>query len=189
MAKDSASINLLKNDKNGIVERTINWALTVGRVLIIVTELIALGAFLYRFGLDQQLVDLRSKIKQEQTIVALQKQNEDTYRNLQDRLSVVSLADASMQKNSKIIKDVLGFTPVGMSFTNFTFTSDLLRIQANVNSVDALSSFVTSLKKYPEVSDVSLDKIENKTSNAAITVSITANLKKQQGGLNEASNN
>jgi hypothetical protein len=189
MAKTFTSINLLKNSKNGFFEKALNWALTIGRILIITTELIALLAFLYRFGLDQQLIDLHTKIKQEQQIVQLQKQNEDTYRNLQDRLAIASLASAATEKNIKIIKDVIGFAPVGMTFTNFTFASNSLIIQANLNSVAALSMFIASLKSYPQVENVSLEKIENKTANAAITVTISVNLNQQQGGLNEVSSN
>lgn len=189
MAKTFTSINLLKNSKNGFLEKAMNWALTVGRILIITTELIALTAFLYRFGLDQQLIDLHSKIKQEQQIVQLQQQNEDTYRNLQDRLKVASLSSFETTKNIKIIKDVIGFAPVGMTFTNFTFSGDNLAIQANVNSVNALSVFISSLRSYSQTDSVSLEKIENKTANASITVSISVDLKKQQGGLNEVSGN
>jgi len=189
MAKTFTSINLLKNNKNGFFERAINWALTVGRVLIIATELIALLAFLYRFGLDQQLIDLHTKIKQEQQIVALQKQNEEVYRNLQDRLAIASLSTSETQQNIKIIKDVIGFAPVGMTFTNFSFSQDAFSVQANVNSVTALSIFISSLKKYPEVKSVSLDKIENKTASATISVSISIILNKQKGGLIETSSN
>lgn len=189
MAKTFTSINLLKNNKNGFFEKALNWALTIGRILIITTELIALLAFLYRFGLDQQLIDLHTKIKQEQQIVQFQKQNEDTYRNLQERLAIASSSTSVARKNIKIIKDIIGFAPVGMTFTNFTFLGDTLRIEANVNSATPLSIFIASLRGYSQVSSISLDKIENKTSAAAITVSISVNLKKQQGGLNEISNN
>ena len=97
MAKNSASINLLRNNKKDTIEHIINWAVTIGRILVVVVELAALAAFLYRFTLDNQLQDLHSKIKQEQTIIELQKKNEDTYRNLQNRLSLIS----SFTKNGK----------------------------------------------------------------------------------------
>src|ERR1035437_3785993 len=99
MAKNSASINLLRNDKKETVEHIINWAVTIGRILIVVVELAALAAFLYRFTLDSQLQDLHSKIKQEQTILEVQKKNEDTYRNLQDRLSLISSFSKNGEKN------------------------------------------------------------------------------------------
>ena len=70
-----------------MANQIVNWALTIGRVLIIIVEIIALSAFIYRFILDNELRDINSKIKQEQEILSTQAQKEATYRNLQDRLS------------------------------------------------------------------------------------------------------
>lgn len=188
MAKKSASINLLKNDRNETLSQIINWALTIGRVLVIVVELVALTAFLYRFSLDNQLSDLHTRIKQQQAIVASQKKNEDTYRNLQERLTITSnLADTG-EKNVKVFKDIMGFVPNGMTFNSVSLFENGIRIEANVNSVIPLSSFINSLKSYPEADTVSIDKIENKTSSAVITVSISVTLK-QQGGQNANSRN
>lgn len=188
MAKKPASINLLKNDRNEMLNQVINWALTIGRVLVIVVELVALTAFLYRFSLDNQLQDLHTKIKQQQAIVSFQKENEDTYRNLQDRLSIASNFAGAGEKNVKIFKDIIGFAPNGMTFNNVSLFENGIKIEANVNSVIPLSAFINSLKAYPEADTVSINKIENKTSSAIITVSISVTLK-SQGGQNANSKN
>jgi hypothetical protein len=177
MAKNSASINLLRNDKKETVEHVINWAVTIGRILIIVVELAALAAFLYRFTLDNQLQDLHSKIKQEQTIIEFQKKNEDTYRNLQDRLSLISSFSKNGEKNLTAFENILSFAPSGMTFTTVSFSPIGMQIQASVESVSSLSTFIGKLRSYPSIATVSLDKIENKTSNAAIVVGISTTFK------------
>lgn len=188
MAKNSASINLLRNDRKETFEHIINWAVTIGRILVVVVELAALAAFLYRFTLDNQLQDLHSKIKQEQTIIEFQKKNEDTYRNLQDRLSLISSFSKNGEENLKTVKDILSFAPSGMTFTSVSFSSNRMQIEANVESVIPLSSFINKLRSYPSINTVSLDKIENKTSNAVITVGISTTFK-EQGGINAIPNN
>ncbi len=177
MAKTSASINLLKTNKNEGLSQIVNWALTIGRVLIITVELIALSAFLYRFVLDNELQKLQTKIKEEQAIVSSQKTNEDAYRNLQDRLAVISSFSKSGSQNTKIFKDIISFAPIGMTFTNVTLSQETVHIEANVNSVIPLSVFIGKLKAYPSIDTISIDKIENKTANAVITVGITTTLK------------
>jgi hypothetical protein len=188
MAKNSASINLLRNDKKETLEHIMNWAVTIGRILVVVVELAALAAFLYRFTLDNQLQDLHSKIKQEQAIVELQKDNENTYRNLQDRLSIISTFTKNGGKDLKTLKDILSFAPNGMTFTTVTFAPNKMTIEANVTSVISLSSFIGKLRSYSPIATVSLDKIENKTSSSMITVGISTTFK-QQGGANAISNN
>jgi len=188
MAKDSTSINLLQNDRKETVEQAINWTLTIGRVLIVVVELAALAAFIYRFALDSQLENLHTTIKQEQAIVAFQKKNEDTYRDLQERLSVASSYSKSAENSVKIFKDILSFAPNDMKFTTIVFSSEGARVEANVNSVIPLSVFISKLKAYPLIDTISLDKIENKTSSAVISVGISTTFK-EQGGTNANSNN
>lgn len=176
MQKTLPSINLLKR-KTNLIDRFITWALTVGRLLVILTEIVALSAFIYRFSLDRQLIDLHSKITQEQAIVNYLKDNEEKYRNLQDRLATAANYSTLGINRLKIFNDIVGFTPTGMSFNNLSLYENRIRIDANVDSVSSLSIFVNSLKNYPAIDTVSIDKIENKPSSAVITISITALLK------------
>jgi len=177
MPKKSGSINLLATKQKSFFERFINWALTIGRLVVIVTELIALGAFLYRFSLDQQLIDLHSKIKQEQAIVSYLKDSEATYRNLQDRLSVASQFASYGAARVKVFNDIVGFAPAGISFSEFSLNSNRVHIVADVLSVDALSSFVNSIKSYYLTDQLIIEKIENKPASGTIGVTITAVLK------------
>jgi hypothetical protein len=175
MAK--ASINLIKDQKGDLVERIINWSLTIGRALVIVTELIAFIAFLWRFGLDQQLVDLHTQIKQKEAIVSAFKKNEDEYRNLQDRLDIASSYSIIVDKRVAAFEDILGFPSEGVTINKIGLNQDAVVIEINVNSVSSLSDFVNTLKADSRVESVSIDKIETKTSSAVIVVGITITLK------------
>jgi Tfp pilus assembly protein PilN len=186
MAKFSASINLLEN-KSKTLDLIVSWALTIGRALVIIVELVALGAFLYRFSLDNQLQALQAKIKQEQAIVAYQKDSESKYRNLQDRLALISSVSKDSASNLKIFKDIIALAPSGFTFKIFDLSTGRIQLAGNANSVVILSNFIDKLKTYPLVDSVSLDKIQNDTANANITVGITATFK-GQGGINALPN-
>jgi Tfp pilus assembly protein PilN len=186
MAKFSASINLLEN-KDKTLDLIITWALTIGRALVIIVEVVALGAFLYRFSLDNQLQTQQAKIKQEQAIVAYQKASESKYRDLQTRLALVSTVSKGSTQDLKAFQDIIALAPNGFSFTLFNLTDNKIQLQANATSVVALSSFIDKLKAYPNIESVSLDKIQNDTANATITIGITAALK-GQGGINAIAN-
>ncbi|HZJ18631.1 MAG TPA: hypothetical protein VFD45_03380 [Patescibacteria group bacterium] len=181
MPKKIPSVNLVKPRHADFFANFINWALTIGRLVVIVTELIALSAFLYRFSLDRQLIDLHSKIKQEQTIVNYLKKEEDTYRNLQERLTAATTFSEISQDRVKLFNDVLLFTPQGLSFSEFTLNNDRLKIAADVESVSSLSNFVEELKKYPKIASISIDKIENRPAIGLIKVTISALIKEKKG--------
>lgn len=179
MSNKPASINLLKNKQVSFFDKFINWALTIGRLVVILTELIALSAFLYRFSLDRRLIDLHAKIKQEQAVVNNLKNNEDRYRNLQERLELASNFSKLGVRKVKIIQDILNLAQKGVAFNNLVIYTNRISINANVQSTSALSVFTESLKNYPSISSVSLDSIETKPS-SNLTVSITAILKKDK---------
>ncbi|MBI2621136.1 MAG: PilN domain-containing protein [Candidatus Levybacteria bacterium] len=171
-----ASINLIKSRTN-ILDDILKWALTVGRLLVILTELVAFSAFIYRFTLDRTLIDLHDKINQEQAIVASLKDREDVYRNLQGRIDDASRITEVGQRNVKILNDIAKLTPPEITFTSFMIEKNLVTIEANIASLSSLTNFLTLLREYPEISSVSLDRIENQALTNSISVLITLNLK------------
>jgi Tfp pilus assembly protein PilN len=180
--QSSASINLLKGRVNWL-DQALKWALSVGRLLIIIVEFLAFGTFVLRFSLDRTLIDLGDKIKQEQAIVASLKDREETYRNLQERLMVASTVSDQADTNVKIVQDVFDMTPPEIKYDNFLIQGGRITIQAKVHSTPALSSFLSSLRNYENISSVSVDSIGNKTSDGALTVGITALLKNTKSGI------
>ncbi|MBI3385346.1 hypothetical protein HY030_04095, partial [Candidatus Gottesmanbacteria bacterium] len=100
------NINLMPTED---LERTpagrfLKWALTVGRYIVIFTELIVLIAFLSRFWLDRTLSDLHESIKQKQAIVKSAKDLEDQARSVQNRLHEVSTILAGNVNAEDILK-------------------------------------------------------------------------------------
>lgn len=174
------NINLAKGKGDTLVDRIITFALTTGRIVIIATELVALSAFLYRFGLDRTLVDLHDRIKQEQAVVGLLKDNEKTFRNLQDRLSLASTLTQQSSQLPTYLTDVISYTTPDMEIHTISVAPEAIRIEAQFQSIIALSNFVDKLKAYKPITSVSLDRISNQTEKATITVNITATLKQQK---------
>lgn len=168
---------MVKDQKDDLIEKVINWSLSVGRALVIITELIALSAFLLRFGLDQQLIDLHTQIKQSQAIVSAFKNNEDEYRNLQERLSIASNFSLIGEKRIQIYRAILALASPGITFNKISLTAESITIEIRVSSVTALSDFINTLKSSTLIASVSIDKIETKTTNGVIIVGISANLK------------
>lgn len=160
MEKKSISINLLKNKQGTFVNKFIDWALTIGRLLVILTELIALSAFLYRFSLDRQLIDLHSKIKQQEAIVKTFKNNEDKYRNLQDRLALASNFSNDGVEKIKIFQDILNFVPDGVKLGNLVMHEKRIGINATAQNTASLDLFTNSLKSYTRLKKLNLDNIQ-----------------------------
>ena len=175
--KYPASINLVKGASSSFFNKFIDWALTIGRLLIILTEIVALSSFIYRFSLDRQIIDLHSKIRQQEALVSFFEEKEKVYRNLQGRIEVASKFSTTGKKTVGNFSEILGFAPFDMNFTTITITENSISIDASFQSASSLKIFVNSLKEYSPIESVSIDKIENRLSNAQIVAAVSANLK------------
>ena len=176
MANNLSSINLIKNRQVPLFDKFMNWALTAGRLIVIITEVVAVAAFVYRFSLDERLIDLHSAIKQKQALISLLKSDENKYRNLQDRIALASTLSEKNAKTNKVVLNIIALIPSGVKISSLTFNQDKITINANINSVEALTDFINILKNYPDVKSVSIDNIENKPF-AGLSVTVTTTFK------------
>ncbi len=174
--QSSASINLIKG-KSNVLDDILRWALSVGRLLIILTELVAFSTFIYRFTLDRTLIDLHEKINQEQAIVASIKDREATYRNLQGRISDTARLTKSGSRNAVIINDITNSAPTEITFNSIVIENNQISIDSNVQSISSLTNFLKIMKDYPETSSVTIDRIDNQSLASSINVLITIKLK------------
>ena len=174
--QSSASVNLIKVQTNAY-DNILHWALSIGRLLIIITEIIAFSAFVYRFTLDRTLIDLHSKIKQEAVILDSLKDKETLYRNIQERILLVK--DITIKGDEKIqtINDIISLTPQGITFNSFDLREDGLSIDSNIQSVTSLTTFIRSLRSYPKVASVNISSIKNNVEGSGINVLMSVKFK------------
>jgi len=171
------NINLLPDKGDGVVNQFLSWALNIGRLLVIITETLALSVFLYRFTIDMQLVDLHDKIEASSTIISTFKSGEDTFRDIHTRLTTVKNYENQSSKALTILKDIIDMGRGKITFKTLTVNKDSLELEVQASSVGTISSFTTELKNYPEVTNISVNRVENQTSSGQITVGISAKLK------------
>jgi len=179
MAEKVTSINLLPHKGESIMTQLLTWSLSIGRLLIILTEMVALGTFLYRFSLDMQIVDLHDRIKGESFIVANFKNSETNFRDIQDRLTTSKRYTTIGSTTTSIFGDITKMGQGKVTFKDITVTTQNAKIAVQAPSAAALSQFVTTLRNHPEVTAVAVDKVSNSSANAQVNVSITATLKPQ----------
>src|SRR4051812_34084600 len=106
MGNTMNSINLLPSKGEGLLSQFLTWALNVGRLLIILTETLALSTFIYRFSLDMKIIDLHDQIRADSFIVSNFKTSEDKYRNLQTRLGLVKEYTSTSEQIVVVFKDL-----------------------------------------------------------------------------------
>lgn len=174
------NINLLPNedlDKTS-TGRFLKWALSVGRYIVIFTELVVLIAFGSRFWLDRTLNDLHESIIQKQAIIKSAKDLEQQSRSIQMRLHEAGGILSSNLAVEDILKLLGKITPTDIIFENMVITKTQVNISASTLSELSLSVFIYNLRNSKIFNDISLDNVEkNKKQQGEISFSLSAKLK------------
>lgn len=167
----------LAKDKSTLMDDLLKWALSFGRLLIIIVEVVAFSAFMYRFVLDRQISDLNDKIKNEQAIVEASKRQEDTYRSLQERISTVKKISTTGNTAPKIIKDVVAITPSEITYNSYRIDEGKLEMELSVGSFSSLTTFLETLREHPQIASVTITGIDNSLGGNSVKVTLVAVLK------------
>lgn len=179
MAKAYPSVNLLK-PRSILLDELVDWALNVGRLLIILTELVAFSMFFYRFFLDRQIIDLKDKITQERQVIALFKTREDEFRSIQEKLIFSSQLIESQKQQKSLLNTITSSVPSDSSLTSVLISSKSANISISSQNLTSLKTYVETLKKDKEFESVSISIVDTNPSTAQISLGIIATLKIQQ---------
>lgn len=179
----SFKVNLFihKGEEPPIYTKLIKWALSSGRFIVVVVELIVIGAFVYRYKLDADLVNLQERIKEQIPYIKTLTENETLIRKAQFKLSSVKKVRTGTPKYSEILAKVALVTPKSIQLNNITFSLGddtnsskvMLTISGRTPSNLEVSAFIQALKKMSELTEVSLSNI---SFDEQTTFTITATL-------------
>lgn len=175
-AKDK--INLLPKDEfeTSSVGKFVQWAVHVGRWIVVLTEFIVICAFLSRFYFDTKLANLFDDIKQKQSIVDSALSFEDNFRQVQDKIKIIKGLIAEEKKPSITLVEVSQSLPLDVTLTGINIDNGSLGLSGYSLSERGLNVLLSGLVTNPHLEAVSLDNISSQKDNPS-TVGFTISAK------------
>jgi len=169
--RKNKSINLLPQEEfdASIVGRVLKWTMQTFRVMVIVTEMIVMAAFLSRFWLDAKNSDLNEEIDVKSAQIKAQADFEKEFRDLQTRLKIF----AEMEKNRKAsdaLVRVASKIPVGINLSSVAFQESEAQVKGVAGSEISIAQFISNLAADESFGDVSLGQVNQSVDNPSLTV-------------------
>jgi Tfp pilus assembly protein PilN len=153
-------INLLPEKKRDLLDKSIYFSLHYLRYVLVITQIIVIAVFFYRFKIDQEIIDLKDQLQQKQEIVAVSD-------------PLLKQAEMVDLKTKQIREVVVSQSQFSESFTYFLNTFPLrltirqLDIRAGTYSFDAtttdpeiIRSYLARLRLDKRFKDVTLGSIK-----------------------------
>ena len=163
------SINLLPRDAFemsplGVI---LEWALVFGKWTVILTQLVVMGAFLWRFALDRELTDLRKSIATDVAVIKSYEQIERDYVLAQKQVAQAKTSIARQQLLLHTFQDLERITPSEVWYDKMSITATDVTLTAYSASLASFGQFLTALQTDPQFSAVRLGKVESSTTHGA----------------------
>lgn len=182
----SKHINLLPGDnlQSTTLGRILKWALSTFRIMVIITELIVMAAFLSRFWLDSKNSDLNEGIDINKSQVLAYAEVEKEFRMYQKKLSVVKNLYAE-SKNSDLVKKISDLMPTDLVLSSIQLSEEGIQIKAFSYSERSIAQFLINLESLKEITDINLSQVASSVDNSSITTfTISAKVNNTKKGEN-----
>jgi Tfp pilus assembly protein PilN len=167
MAKKK-SINLLPQEEfdASILGRTLKWAMGSFRIIVILTEMIVMAAFLSRFWLDAQNSELDNSIKIATAQVSAQSNFEKEFRGIQKKLNIFKQIAAVPAPSGKL--DLIASKiPQDLILTSINVQDNSAQLKGVAGSEIGIAQFISNLKSAPTFKKVELDSVGSSEQNQA----------------------
>lgn len=161
MAALKKQINLLPHEgwEGKPIGRLVKWALTIGRYIVILTELIVIIAFISRFKLDRDLSNLYEEIEIKQAKIRSLERFEEEFRFTQKQLKVIK--DLRLRKSDypQTLSLLASLVPVDMTLNKLELNQKGLALIGYSLSEPGLATFVKNLSQAPNFRDIRLGDV------------------------------
>ncbi|HSX58268.1 MAG TPA: PilN domain-containing protein [Candidatus Saccharimonadales bacterium] len=182
------NIDLLpKETPSATSGEAVHWALSVGRYLIIATEIVALGAFLIAIWFSKEKNDLRTDVKSYQSEIAgyqtcdpVNKDAfcEDRFRKVQSQISQVGTLQSGQFQTSKVLTELQSLLPVGIKLDSLSIDKNILSISGQLPSETELQTLINSFNNSDKI--VALDITSLTKENNQLKFTATATVMKEK---------
>ncbi|NOY14664.1 MAG: PilN domain-containing protein [bacterium] len=175
------AINLLPSAQwnYSFVAFLLKWVVSYGRYVLVITELIVILAFLSRFKLDQDLLSLEDRIRDDRLILESSRKFEDRLQKLTSKQGFVIKEWKDQYLWSEYLKEVTRLLPQGVVLSSITASGSQLSLTGSSLNETALAYLMNNFKKSPAFKRVSLEKVASDLSSKEmrlITFSLTVQI-------------
>ncbi|MFH0979596.1 MAG: PilN domain-containing protein [Candidatus Roizmanbacteria bacterium] len=153
-------INLLPQKEITIIEKLMFFLLNYLRYIIVITQLVVIGVFFYRFQIDQRIIDLKESVTQKKEIIEIVFPLLQEASKIDNKTKEIEKVIKKQQNFDAMIKYLLSVFPESVTLNSFESTEDSLKISGNATDVRYLQAFFILLKKENHFTNVEFKSIK-----------------------------
>ncbi|MEK7154950.1 MAG: PilN domain-containing protein [Patescibacteria group bacterium] len=146
-ARAKFGVNLLPQTEldASVWGKILKWALSTGRYIVILTELVVIAAFLSRFKLDKDYSDLGDRITGKKSILTALQNTETKFRTTQNQLAAAKRVIDTSLPAGELLDTVTSQVPPGVTLTSIVIDAKGSAISGTAQNDRVLAVFLDRL--------------------------------------------
>lgn len=146
-ARKKEEINLLpqRGFESTTTGRVLAWVLSSFRIIVIVTEIIVMVAFLSRFWLDAQNTDLTEDLERKQAVLSSSLNFEKEFKDTQKRLKIYSDLTSDKLSKATVANTISKLLPPDIFLTIITFNDREIGISGISPNEKSIQQLIVNL--------------------------------------------
>lgn len=125
--------------------RFLKWAVTTGRYIIILTELVVILAFLSRFKLDEDLRNVNEQIETQVNYLESEQPQLQEFLRVQKRITLLDKSIAARVEVTKMMDYLNSRTPAEVKVNQMAIAKNEITVSATTLSEVALGEMMTTM--------------------------------------------
>jgi Tfp pilus assembly protein PilN len=161
--KKEPQINLLpdKGFSETPAGRVLTWIVSTFRVIVIVTELLVMVAFLSRFWLDAQINDQREEITNKQAAISTTSAFEKEFRSLQTKVRLYTALTSPGPEMGKWLSQITSGLPPDVYLTAITSNKSGVSIEGASPNEASIQQLLVNVQSLPSFTDASITDLKS----------------------------
>lgn len=157
----SYTINLLPKKKEKAADKLLHFILYYFRYIIVITQIVVIGVFFFRFHEDQKIIDLKQKFRQKQQILAVTSPIVDEAEVINSKAGYVRVVLDNQEAFLKKMTIILASIPEDISLDGLDMDDELIELRGTATNVEAIKSLQRKLGQTPGFESTQIGVITN----------------------------
>ncbi len=158
--------------------RVLKWTMSTFRIIVIITEMVVMAAFLSRFWLDARNADLNDLIKEKMAVISASSDFEKEFRNTQKRLRIFSTLSSQGGIASEALSEISSRLPVDIFLISYSYNQDSVQVKGASPSELSIAQFIVNLENSKMFDEVNLTNIDTNQESGSLTFTLKLKIKK-----------
>jgi len=153
-------INLITKRKEKSVDRVIYFVMNYLRYILVITQIVVIGVFFYRFKIDQEMVDLQEAVQQKKEIILVSQPLIIEAKKAAFKLDQARSIITNQKTFIQAFDYILGLFPESLFLTKVQVVDDKITLIGNTRDPQSIDNFLGRLKREAKFKKIELRNIK-----------------------------